>query len=406
MMASRLPERSSADTEPLASQRPYPLEGLRVLDLSRVLAGPYVGRILSDLGCDVVKLEGPEGDLSRFWGAVRNGASGYYAQHNSGKRNISIDFNAPRAIPLVRRLAAVADILIENFRPGVVDRLGIGWTDLSAANDKLIMLSISGWGQTSDEGERRAFAPVIHAQTGLIDRQSRAYCVPPTDPMLSIADYYAGLHGLIAILSALNLRQRTGQGQYIDMAMFDAMLATDCYAHHYIDGSPVERLGGYIWDAPGGPIVIAADYRHTWERLKKSFHLRDPAPAGSELAVKLAGRRAAIAAWIMSFPNREALRKGLEQAGLVSADIRTSEDAYSSADVQAREMIAEVGDGDGGPRRVVQTPYRFSNASSGVRGPAPGRGEHNDAVLAEWLGMADEEIGALRRDEVLCSEGS
>lgn len=397
--------REAKDVAALAAgEHPYPLHGVRVLDLSRVLAGPFVGRMLSDLGADVVKIEGPEGDVSRLWGEVRNGASGYYFQQNTGKRDMSIDLKAPGAAELVLRLAERADVVIENYRPGVMDKLGLAWSVLSARNPRLIMLSISGWGQTGPGAERRAFAPIIHAQTGLIERQSRVYGIPPVDQLHAIADHYAGLHGLVAMLAALYLRKDTGLGQHIDLAMFDAMLATDHYAHHFLDGSPFERLGGYVWEAVGGPILLAADYRHTWKQLRLAFDLEDPAPRGSDLTTKVAARREKIGSWMMSFASRHELNEALDTANLIHSDIVSSDDAFNGEDARVRGVIVEVGDGAGGSRKVVQSPYRFSHATSGVRAPAPRFGEHNEVVLKEWLGLDGDEVRELAAQGVFAAE--
>ena len=221
-----------------------PLEGVRVLDLSRVVAGPFAGRMLSDLGADVVKVEPPEGDVSRVWGEQRHGVSGFFQQQNAGKRDICVDMRTEGSVELLVALAAKADIVVENFRAGVMARLGIGWPVLSAANPKLVMCSISGFGDAGPDSDRAAYAPVIQAESGLVDRQAEFDEVPPSDPMLSIADYNAGLHGLVAMLSALRMAEKSGIGSWIDLAMVDAMLATDDYVHHSIVGSPVDRLGG------------------------------------------------------------------------------------------------------------------------------------------------------------------
>ena len=141
----------------------YPLSGLKVLDLSRVLAGPFAGRLLADLGADVVKVEPPEGDVTRFWGRVKGGVPGFYHQQNAGKRNISIDLRAPGARELVLDLVRSADVLIENYRPDVMGRLGLGYEVLSQANPRLIMLSISGFGAGGPESPRPAYAPIVHA---------------------------------------------------------------------------------------------------------------------------------------------------------------------------------------------------------------------------------------------------
>jgi crotonobetainyl-CoA:carnitine CoA-transferase CaiB-like acyl-CoA transferase len=226
----------------------YPLSGLKVLDFSRVLAGPFAGRLLSDLGADVVKVEPPEGDVTRNWGRVKGGVPGFFHQQNAGKRNICIDLRAPGARELVLDLVRQADVLIENYRPDVMGRLGLGYDVLSEANPRLIMLSISGFGAGGPESRRPAYAPIVHAEMGLIARQARRNDVRRTDLPLSVADTNASLHGLIGLLSAVILRQRTGLGQHIDIAMVDATLVTDeivfdHVAARYVATGSTRRLG-------------------------------------------------------------------------------------------------------------------------------------------------------------------
>src|SRR3954471_4085126 len=163
--------------------QPYPLAGLRVADFSRVLAGPYAGRMLSDLGADVVKIEPPEGDVTRYWGQVKGGLSGFYVQQNAGKRNVCIDLKTSDGQALARRLCAVADIVVENYRPGVFDRLGLSYETLAAENPRLIVLSISGFGATGPWRDRAAYATIVQAEAGLVDRQAESDRVPPTDPL-------------------------------------------------------------------------------------------------------------------------------------------------------------------------------------------------------------------------------
>ncbi|GAC1594856.1 MAG: CaiB/BaiF CoA-transferase family protein [Acidimicrobiales bacterium] len=381
-----------------------PLEGLRVLDLSRVVSGPFAGRMLADLGADVVKVEPPEGDITRIWGEERHGLSGFYTQQNAGKRDVSVDLRTPGGVEVVRALAAAADILIENFRPGVLARFGLDWETLHAANPTMIQLSITGFGQSGPEIGRQAYAPVLHAETGLIARQAHFDGDHPTDPVLSIADYYAGLHGLIGLLSALHLRHRTGTGQRVDMSMFDAMLVGDDYAHHALDGSPVTRLGGDVWDAAGGPILIAGVFQHAWRQVVAVHGVTDPTPPGSDLAAKIHHRRSAFGEWLVSFPDRAALVVALDAAHLAWAAVRSPEDVFASPTAVAHGTAAEIDDRAGGVRRVVQSPYRFSDATSGVRGGAPYRGEHNDEVLGEWLGWDRNRIDALREAGAVLAE--
>ena len=204
-----------------------PLDGLRVLDLSRALSGPFAGRILADLGADVVKVELFGADIAQTYGKVIRGRSGLYSQLNAGKRSIELDLRRPGDVARLLDLAAACDVVVENFRPGVLDRFGAGWSALSAVNARLVMLSISGFGQDVPEAGRPAYAPIIHAESGLIGRQADVSGGPPADIALALADSLAGLHGTIAILAALRLRDRTGTGQHIDVSMLDAMLATD-----------------------------------------------------------------------------------------------------------------------------------------------------------------------------------
>ena len=377
----------------------YPLEGLRVFDLSRIVAGPYAGRLLSDLGADVVKLEGPDGDMARVWGEQRHGLSGFYTQQNAGKRNLGIDLKAAGAAELILRLAETTDIVIENFRPGVMERLGLGWDALHAANPRLILMSVTGFGQTGPNVGRQAFAPIIHAESGLIARQAHFDKFSYTDPILSIADTNAAMHGLIAVLSALYQRESTGEGQHVDIAMFDAMLATDDYSHHALDAFPVRRLGGEIWDATGGPVMIAGEFRSTWVVLRN--HVEDPAPPDADLPEKERLRRVTVGAWLNSFPDRQSLLTALEKANLAWGDVRTHEEAFATSQAEARGIIGEIDDRAGGVRRVVQAPYKFSAAEAGVRGPATHRGEHNAEVLADWLGMSPGEVADLTEAGVL-----
>jgi CoA:oxalate CoA-transferase len=383
---------------------PSPLAGLRVLDMSRVLSGPFAGRMLADLGADVVKIEPPDGDSSRLWGEVRAGLSGFYTQQNAGKRNVCVSLADPAGVEVVRRLAAGADVVIENFRPRVAQRLGIGWNDLSRRNPRLVMLSISGYGQDEPDPPRPAFAPIIHAASGLVERQARSDKAPPADPMLSIADLVAGLHGLVAVLAALRLADLTGTGQFIDMSMLDAMLAIDDYAHHYIDQSEVGRLGGLLWPVRSGYVMTAGDLRHTWKRLSAAHGLQDGLPPTAGLAEKITRRRQVMSEWFAAQPDRASVHAGLAAAAVIGTDVVASEDVWAGADVARRRMIAEIDGRDGAPRGVVQSPYRFSAATSGVRGAAAMRGEHNADVLAEWAGVTEAEIERLTAAGVLLAE--
>lgn len=384
--------------------RVAPLAGLRVLDMSRVLAGPFVGRLLADLGAEVVKIEPPEGDVTRHWGAQVAGLSGYYTQQNVGKRNVCVDLRAAGGPQLVRRLAARADMLVENFRPGVMARFGLDWPPMHEQNPRLLMLSISGFGQEGPESQRPSYASVIHAESGLLVRQAVGDGTRATDPRVSIADTNAALHGLVGLLAALHMREQTGRGQHIDMSMIDAMVATDDYTHMALDGLPLPHgIVNEVWDVPGGSqIAIAGDFRHVWKLLVKHHGVVDPTPPGAELADKIRCRHEAVGAFLMSFEDEAGVHRALEVAGLAFGRVQSTQQGLKSPTLAHRHAIAQVDDRRGGKRPVIESPYRFSDARSGAAtSGATYRGEDNAAVLADWLGMSAADVAALEKSKVL-----
>lgn len=373
----------------------YPLDGLKVLDFSRVLAGPFASRMLCDLGAEVVKVEPPEGDNTRLWGKMTAGISGYFNMANAGKRCISIDLRAEGAQDLVLALAAKADVVIENFRPDVMPRLGIGYERLAAINPRLIMLSISGFGRDGPESQRPAYAPIVHAELGLIDRVLRRDGAR-VDLPLSVADTNAGLHGIIALLSALLMRDRTGLGQHIDISMMDATLVSDDQLHFEIEDAEATRnLPPDIWDTGVGAILVSVDFRYLWRLLTASFGLADPTQAGMDLDAKILARRSAVADFMKGLSTWEQVEEAMAKMNLAWGRVRTGKNLRDQPTLAHRGSIAEIDDRAGGTRPIAQSPYRFSQAQSNVRGPAPYRGEHNDAVLQAWLGKSRDEVAAL-----------
>ena len=384
-----------AANDPSSTGSRSPLAGLRVLDLSRVLAGPFVGRILADLGAEVVKVEPPEGDLTRTFGQKIAGISGYFTQQNAGKRNVCVDLTAPGGPELVADLAAAADLVVENFRPGVLARFGLDYAALSARNPRLIMLSISGFGQGGPESQRAAYASVLHAESGLIARQSAFSEQPPTDPAQGFADTYSGLHGLVGLLTALYHRERTGEGQHIDIAMIDAMCFTDDYGHAMLDGMEPDSVGGVLWDTPTGPILLAGgDLKLVWRQLTRVHGMAEPTPAGPSLQDKIDARQAAAQAWFDSFTDRADLYAALDAANLAWGDVKALAEVYDSPTLAARRTLVRVDDRAGATRRVMRAPQRFSTLATEVAGPAAHRGEHNAEVLADWLGRDPAEVPA------------
>jgi CoA:oxalate CoA-transferase len=383
----------------------YPLDGVKVLDLCRVLAGPFAGRMLADLGADVVKVEPPEGDVSRTFG--KRPESAYFRQQNAGKRAITVDLREPDGRELVCRLAARADVVLENFRPGVMDRFGLGWADLAARNARLVMLSISGFGQDGPERERASYAGVIHAETGLVARRRSTSGELPQDVEISMADTVTGLHGVVAVLAALRLRDHTGLGQHVDMAMLDAMAFSDDYLPNEVaaaqararrvgDGAPGSRADhagaehvrsspSEVVAAPGGPIIVMGEFKWVWKSISERLGVPDPTPPGAALAEKVAARRRAWHDLVSSFSTREALLAALDRANLAWGVVRPGSEIVASPTLAHRGSLVEIDDPDGA-YTVTRAPYRFSAGEAGVRAGAPRQDQHRDEILADWLG--------------------
>jgi CoA:oxalate CoA-transferase len=383
-------------------QQQYPLNGLKVLDFSRVLAGPFAGRMLSDLGADVVKVEPPDGDVTRLWGHVVAGLPGYYHQQNAGKRNVCIDLRNEQSKQLVLDLVAEADILIENYRPDVMPRLGLGFDELSKANPRLIMLSISGFGHGGPESHRPAYAPIVHAEVGLMHRQAERSDLPFSDLPLSVADTNASLHGLVGLLSAVIMRQQTGAGQHIDIAMVDATLATDDQVHYALeDAEGTGPLRNDTWETGPGPILISADFRFLWHLLTSQMGVNDPTSKDTPLPEKIRIRREIVGDYLANLATWEAVEEAMAQMNLAWGRVRAPAALPEQPTLAARGAITQVDDRAGGTRPITQSPYRFSGARSGVRGPAPHRGEHNSEVLEDWLGKSAAQVKALHGAGVL-----
>ncbi len=380
----------------LTEEAGYPLADLKVLDFSRVLAGPFAARMLSDLGADVVKVEPPDGDITRLWGKVIGGVPGYFNQQNAGKRNICIDMRADGARALVFELVAKADILIENYRPDVMPRMGLGYESLKEVNPRLIMLSISGFGQGGPESHRPAYAPIVHAEAGLMDRQARRGDIPFRDLPLSVADTNASLHGLVGLLASVIHREKTGLGQHIDIAMMDATIATDDQLHYDLeDSEDTGPLPNFAWETGAGPILVSADVRYLWRLLTTKLGIEDPTNKEMELATKIRLRREKIVEFMAAFTSLEEIEATMATMNVAWGRVRNASTIREQATVKARGAIVQIDDRAGGTRPITQSPYRFSNAKSGVRGPSSHRGEHNHEVLAEWIDKPPFEIDAM-----------
>jgi crotonobetainyl-CoA:carnitine CoA-transferase CaiB-like acyl-CoA transferase len=379
-----------------------PLAGVRVLDVSRVFAGPVAGRVLSDLGADVVKVEPPEGDITRLWGHKAAGLSTYFVQQNAGKRNISIDLRQPGGPELVADLAAEADILVENFRPGVMAKYGLDWETLKVRNPGLIMLSISGFGQDGPDAGRAAYAAVVHAETGLVEHSRRD---DPLDLTFSAADVLSGMHGVIGVMAALRVKDLTGVGQHIDVAMVDAMTFSSDRIVASLDGRMHDQQNGEVWETAAGPVVIPGGLKWVWHQMSEVHGLIDPTPKDAELAEKLASRRRIVTDYFRSLPDRDSVVAVLDEAGLAWGEVREMGAVIDAPTIKHRETVAQVDDRAGSTRPIIRSPYKMSVSDTREVGPPSFRGEHNHEVLADWLNADAATVDRFMEDGVMvCDE--
>jgi CoA:oxalate CoA-transferase len=268
------------------------------------------------------------------------------------------------------------------------------------------MISINGFGSVSSWRDRRAFAPVLHAATGILDDQAERTGQPVAQLAQAYGDMVTALHATVAILAALRARDRSGEGEHVELAMFDAVMATYTETNFALLDPPEGRDTGPIFDAgPHGLVTLAGTPQHCWHHLSRRHpELRDGAPAGADVATKARLRRAAIEAWMAEQPSRDELIHSVEAAGIACAAVERLRDAATGPLARERGILVEVDDRQGGTRPVVRSPWRFSRSGASIRGPAPRRGEHNEAVLGEILGLSDAELRRLVEQGVLSTE--
>ena len=394
-----------------------PLEGIRVLDFTRVLSGPHSTRMLSDLGAQVIKVEPPEGDLTRFAYPRVGSMSTYFAQQNIGKLNISLDLKKPEAVDIIKELVTHCDVLVENYRGGVMDKLGLGYDVLSAINPQLIYASISGYGNSGPWSHRRAYATVVNAETGLTGLQARARGGDAANDPHSHADVYTGMEAAAAVLAALFQRTSTNVGQYIDVSMAQTML----YVNEHVQNELFEGVvppGQIRSFQPGDyPILQTADGQHivvsghpaergTFElfvsAMQKPELLQDPRFTDVESRLKnFDALRDIIRAWAHTMPHPQALEDVMAANGLAMGVMRTMDELTRTDWARERNVIINADDRSGSTFRVPNSPWVFSGSDTGTRGQPKFRGEDNEAVLHELLGISPQRVAELTTQGVL-----
>jgi succinyl-CoA---D-citramalate CoA-transferase len=392
-----------------------PLAGIRVLELGSLIAGPFCGKTLADFGAEVIKVEPPgEGDPLRRWRRLRNGVSLWWHVQSRNKRSLTCDLRKPEGQEIVRRLAARSHIALENFRPGALERWNLGWDELSRANPRLVLVRISGYGQTGPYRERPGFAAIAEALaglryiTGFPDR-------PPVRPNLSIGDTIAALHGVIGALLALHEVQKTGKGQVVDVALHEAVfncmesLLPEYDAQGYVRERSGSALPGIapsnLYPCRDGAYVLIAGnadslYRRLMTAIGREDLRDDPALARNDgRAAQMQRIDDAIAAWTSRFSQDEVLLH-MEKAEVPAGRIYTAADIAADPHFLARGMIQEIVASDGEPLKVPGIVPKLSATPGAIRSAAPKLGEHTDTVLRE-IGYSAAEITALRQKSIL-----
>ncbi len=396
-----------------------PLDGIRVLDFTRVLSGPHCTRMLSDLGAEVIKVEPPDGDITRFTSPRRNSMPSYYAQQNAGKRSLSLNLASDEGSAIALRLAEHADVIVENFRPGVMEKFGLSYEAVSAANPRIVYASITGYGATGPWKDRRAYAPVVQAETGLTKSQGDhgRDGVYRTDRH-SHADVYTSLDAAAGVLAALYQRERTGRGQWIDIAMAQVMLYVNEHVHDELYDGDVDPDWVRSFGNESQPVVTLADgtgmaiagnpaSKGTFEMYMRAIERTDliDDPRFATVAGRLEHLDVvlgAIAEFAATVPNTAELERILAEHRLASGTIRSVREVCDSEWARERNAVAEIDDRGGGTYRVPNAPWKFSDAPDvGVSGSPRYRGEDNAEVLRDVLGMSDDEIATLVDTEVL-----
>ncbi len=394
-----------------------PLDGVIVLDLTWVLAGPFASMVLCDLGADVIKVERPGvGDVARHTAPIVNGESCYFFSVNRGKRSLTLDLKSERGREIFLRLVEKADVVMENFTPGTMERLGLDYAVLSKRNPRLIYAATSGFGQTGPDRFRPALDVVVQGMGGIMSITGEPDG-PPVRPGASLGDITGGLFSAIGVLAALQEREGSGRGQMIDVSMLDCQISIleNAFVRYFATGEMPRPLGTrhpvatpfQAFPTKDGYIVLALSWgvENQWElycaTIDRHDLIDDPrfdTPAlrtehHDELEPLLieAMRKKATAEWLREF----------DAIGLPCGPLNNIAQAAEQPQVKAREMLVEVEHPVIGKLPLPDTPVKLSRTPGGIRGASPALGEHTDEVLRELLAFSDTEIADLRRSAVI-----
>ena len=392
------------------------LSGVRVLDLTRALAGPYCTLMLGDYGADVIKIELPgRGDDTRHWGPPYiDGESAYFLSINRNKRSLTLNLKDPAGREVFMRLTRNADVVVENFTPGVVNRLGIDYEAVKAENPRIVYSSISGFGQTGPYREKPAYDQMMQGLGGIMSLTGD----PDGQPQktgVALADIGAGMLAAYAVMTALFHRERTGEGQYIDVSMLDLQVAWLTYqaATYFATDTPPPRVGAAHPNlvpyqafkcADGKYINVAVGNERFWQRFCKALGREDlvEMPEYAQNKDRVKNRDQLVALLQQEFDTRSTNRwvDILEEAGVPCGPINDLADVFSDPQVKARDMLLEVQHPSAGKIKQTGIPIKFSATPGSIDSPPPLLGQHSKEILLE-LGYSQDEVEALEQQEVI-----
>ena len=400
-----------------------PLKGIRVIDYSHFLAGPYVGRCLAAMGAEVIKVERPgSGDAGRQHShVIDDQQSGYFLQLNMGKQGVSVNMRDPRGKAFMQKLCDSADVFIENYRPGALEKLGLGYTELASRNPKLVYCSISAYGHTGPDSHRAGFGLIAEAKSGIMQMVGTPGEAPPL-LRISLGDMYTGIHAVAAINAALLGRVKSGQGQHIDMALYDTLVsmheyAVQCYTLSGGQEVPVQTghdmptstLYG-VFRAQDGDLVIAAQVDDAWKRFAALVE-QHGGPAGFASDARFhttAGRNAhrldilaVVKPWVAAQRVADVLAM-LDAIDVPGAKVQRIDEVLADPQIQARGMVLEQDHPVLGKIKLPNLPFHFSGCDTTITQVAPDLGQHNTEIAAS-VGFSAEQIAAMQQDGVLYS---
>jgi crotonobetainyl-CoA:carnitine CoA-transferase CaiB-like acyl-CoA transferase len=384
------------------------LDGITVLDLTRVLSGPYCTMLLADMGARVIKIEQPgRGDDTRAWGPpFLEGESAYFLSINRNKESVTLDFKHPDGRAILDRLLAASDVVVENFRPGTLARVGLDYASLAARHPRLVYASISGFGHTGPRREEPGYDAVMQGEGGLMSITGAADG-PPYRLGVAIADITSGMFAAYGVAAALVARERTGRGQMVDLAMLDSVVALLTYqaGNYFASGRVPTRLGNRhpsivpyeTFAASDGDFVLAVGNDEQWRRFC--------AAAGLEPDERFATNRQRVTGYEEFRPivadrlrtrTRNDWIEALTAAGVPCGSVRNLQEVFDDPQLAARAMITEIEHATIGPLRTLGVPVKLSETPGEVRRPPPTLGQHTDTVLRQDLGIEPETISRLR----------